>query len=70
MADFRYWTDEGGSWRRVDFNYVLTKTKGKMIAKVEDQQKDGTGFMLYLANGAIVQFLYEDDTIGIHYMTP
>jgi hypothetical protein len=69
MADIRYWTDEGG-WRRVDFNYVLTKLKGKMISTVEDGEKDGRGFVLYLTNGASVQFLYEGDTIGVHYLTP
>jgi hypothetical protein len=69
MAEFRYWTDEGG-WRRVDFNYILTKMKGKLFSKVTDEAKDGSGFIVHLSNGASVQFLYEDDTIGISYMTP
>jgi hypothetical protein len=44
--------------------------KGKLISKVTDEAKDGSGFIVHLSNGASVQFLYEDDTIGISYMTP
>ena len=69
MAEIRYWTDDGG-WRRVDFNYFLTKTKGKMIQNVEDGEKDGRGLILYLANGASFQIIYEGDTFGVNYMTP
>ncbi len=69
----RYNSDEGGSWRMVDFNYLLTKTRGKMIKSAEDTRKksgDDDGLILYLTDGAAVQFLYEQDTIGIYYMTP
>jgi len=69
MAELRYWTDEGG-WRRVDFNYVHTKTKGKMISKVEDAEKEGSGFIVHLSNGASLQFVYEGDTFSINYMAP
>jgi hypothetical protein len=69
MADIRYWTDENG-WRRVDFNYFLTKTKGKMIQTVEDGEKDGRGVVLHLANGAMIQFMYEGDTFSVNYLTP
>jgi hypothetical protein len=69
MAEIRYWTDENG-WRKTDFNYFLTKTKGKMIQNVEDGEKDGRGLILYLANGAMVQINYEGDTFGVSYLTP
>ena len=69
MADIRYWTDEGG-WRKTDFNYFQTKTKGKMIQTVEDGEKDGRGLILNLAGGAAVQILYDGDTFSVNYMTP
>ena len=69
MAEIRYWTDENG-WRRVDFNYFLTKTKGKMIVNVEDGDKEGRGVLLHLPNGTIIQILPEQDGVGINYMTP
>jgi hypothetical protein len=69
MAEIRYWTDENG-WRRVDFNYFLTKTKGKMIVKIEDGEKSGEGVLLHLGSGAVVQILPEQDGVGINYMTP